>query len=67
MDIPGYKLLLQDFCQYCPDFEPKVESICCTRFGDSAARFCHNIHCVNQEKCARIAENIEKKVMENGG
>ena len=27
MDIPGFTLLLQDFCAYCPDFEPELEKI----------------------------------------
>ena len=26
MDIPGFTLLLQDFCAYCPDFEPEIRS-----------------------------------------
>ena len=25
MEIPGFTLLLQDFCEYCPDFSPEVE------------------------------------------
>ena len=35
MKIDGFNLLLQDFCSYCPDFEPEVEKINCTSFGEA--------------------------------
>ena len=25
MKVDGFELLLQDFCSYCPNFEPEVE------------------------------------------
>lgn len=61
MNIDGFNLLLQDFCLYCPDFEPEVEKINCTTFVE-AARCVNNIRCVNRKKCSRIAENLEKKI-----
>lgn len=57
----GFNLLLQDFCSYCPDFEPEVEKLNCTAFGE-ATRYVNNIRCVNMKKCSRIAENLEKMI-----
>lgn len=59
--MPGFTLLLQDFCEYCPDFEAEVESIDCTSLSDNAPRVCHNIRCINRKRCARIAANIDKQ------
>ena len=25
MEVPGFNLLLQDFCEYCGNFEPEIE------------------------------------------
>ena len=61
MSIEGYNLMLQDFCDYCQYFNPEVERIDCTSFGE-AKKFINNIRCVNRQKCARIAENLEKKI-----
>lgn len=68
MQINGFILLLQDFCEYCPDFEPDVEKFDCTSFGE-AEKCCTNIRCENRSKCSRIAANIENRlaeVKENG-
>mgnify|MGYP006867460096 CR=1 FL=1 len=62
MDIPGFKLLLQDFCEYCPDFEAEVETINCTSLICAVPSCCHNIRCRNRKKCASIARNLEKRV-----
>lgn len=61
MNIDGFNLLLQDFCEYCPDFEPEVEKIDCTSFGE-APRMFTNIRCKHCKKCARMVENLEKRV-----
>ena len=61
MDIPGFTLLLQDFCADCPDFEPELEKIeysCVMR----APNCQNNIRCINRKRCARIAANIQKRV-----
>lgn len=57
MNIEGFNLMLQDFCDYCEHFKPEVEQIDCTSFGD-APKYINNIRCVNRRKCARIAENL---------
>lgn len=61
MNIDGFNLLLQDFCEYFPDFEPEVEKIDCTSFGEAPKMF-NNIRCEHCKKCARIAENLEKRI-----
>lgn len=66
MDIPGYTLLLQDFCQFRPDFEVEVESFDLTSLDDGAPRIMHHIRCQNRKRCARIAVNISKQVKTDG-
>ena len=61
MNIEGFNLMLQDFCDYCQYFKPEVEQIDCTSFGD-APKYINNIRCINRQKCARIAENLENKI-----
>lgn len=61
MNIDGFNVLLQDFCAYCPDFEPEVEKINCSSF-DEPNRYVNNIRCWNRKKCFRIAENLEKRL-----
>lgn len=61
MEVPGFTLLLQDFCCHCPDFEAEIETFDCSSLGE-VPRAHHNIRCANAKRCARIAENISKQV-----
>ena len=61
MNIDGFELLLQDYCSYCQNFEPEVEKIDVTSFGE-ATRYVNNIRCESRHKCARIAENLENRI-----
>lgn len=61
MNIDGFTLLLQDFCAYCPDFEPEVEKIDCSNFG-KAKRYITNIRCQNRKRCTRIVENLQGRL-----
>ena len=63
MNIEGFNLMLQDFCDYCQHFKPEIEQINCTSFGE-ASKYINNIRCINRQKCARIAENLENKIRE---
>lgn len=63
MNIEGFNLILQDFCDYCQHFKPEIEQINCTSFGE-APKYINNIRCINRQKCARIAENLENKIRE---
>lgn len=62
MNIDGFTLLLQDFCAYCLYFEPEVEKIVCTTWGDGGKRCQNNIRCHNRQRCARIALNLEERL-----
>lgn len=65
MEISGFTLLLQDFCEYCPDFVPELEQNEYCRIGVPPK--CQNvIRCENRKRCARIAEHIQKRVTTNG-
>lgn len=66
MEIPGFTVLLQDFCQYCPDFVPKCEIVDCSAMDDDVPKAYHYIRCINRKRCARIANNIEKRVVKDG-
>ncbi len=61
MNIDGFNLLLQDFCAYCPDFEPEIEKIDCWNLDDDTKYFT-NIRCKSRRKCARMAANLEKRL-----
>ena len=61
MNIKGFNLMLQDFCDYCQHFEPEVEKMDVTSFGE-ATRYMNNIRCENRRKCARIAESLENRI-----
>lgn len=61
MGVDGFNLLIQDFCAYCPDFEPEVEQIDGSSFSEPM-KYINNIRCENRKKCARIAENIGRKI-----
>lgn len=61
MNVLGFTLLLQEFCSYCPDFEPEVEKIDCSSFREQV-KYCTNIRCTQRARCARIATNIRKQV-----
>ncbi len=65
MDVPGYALLLQDFCAYCPDFEAKVETID-EGLMTNHPKACHEIRCENSKRCLRMAENIKRQVITDG-
>ena len=60
MEKAGFTLLLQDFCDYCPDFEAEVETFEFTKLG-GALKASHNIRCQNRKRCAGIVENLKAK------
>lgn len=57
----GFNLELQDFCSHCGDFEPGVEKLKVSVFGDRARSYLITIKCENAYKCARIADNLKKR------
>ena len=61
MKIEGFELFIENHCTYCPNFEPEVEQIEITSYGE-APRYINNIRCVNSRKCDRIVENLENRI-----
>lgn len=61
MSVDGFNLLLQDFCAYCPDFEPEVEQTDVSSLAEPM-KYINNICCKNCEKCTRISENIRRRI-----
>lgn len=56
----GFDLELQDYCSHCGDFDPDVEKIEVSSFGDRAHSYTTTIKCGNAYKCARIYENMRE-------
>lgn len=59
--VEGFNLQLKGYCSHCGDFEPDVERMEVTAFGDRAQSYITTIKCKNSYKCARIADNLKKK------
>lgn len=57
MKLNGFKLVLNDLCEYCPYFEPKLEKINITTFGNDI-KYLNVIRCMNERACHRVAENL---------
>lgn len=62
MNIKGFNLMLQDFCDYCGCFEPEIEKHQHDTEWGEIPKYTNNIRCKNRHKCARIAENLENKI-----
>lgn len=62
MDIKGFNLLLQDFCEYCPDFDVEVEQYQINKSWEDSEKCQTNIRCKNRKRCAKIAETIERHI-----
>lgn len=58
--IAGFDLHLQDYCSYCGDFEPNITKINVTAFEEKACSYATTIKCENEDKCARIRENLKR-------
>lgn len=59
----GFNLELEDYCSHCGDFEPDIERMEVTAFGDRAESYITTIKCENAYKCARIADNLKKRIV----
>lgn len=63
MNVPGFTLLLQEFCSYCPDFEPEVEKIDCSSLTEQV-KYCTNIRCTQRARCARLCRDVLQRDQE---
>ena len=63
MEVPGFNLLLQDFCEYCGNFESEIEMF---DYSDLRVghKFVTNIRCVNRKKCNRIVQSLKRRIQD---
>lgn len=59
MNVPGFTLLLQEFCSYCPDFEPEVEKIDCSSLTEQV-KYCTNIRCTQRAEMCKTCYKHSK-------
>ena len=59
--MKGFDLRLEDFCEYCGDFEADIEKTDVTCYCDKTKRYRIDITCANIDKCRRIKENLANK------
>ena len=54
-------LLVEDYCQHCPDFEADVQK---QYFDDfyNTVNVDTNIKCIHRNKCAHIKNYLEKEI-----
>lgn len=67
MEIPGFKLELNEFCANCPDFDVDVEKHGTMVIGGNGGKHITFISCKNRRRCEQIAANIRAQVNANGG
>lgn len=56
----SYDLILQPYCEFCPDFKPDVEMVDITVLSDQTPKVNTAIRCVHQGRCERIYARIKE-------
>ena len=65
MEVKGFNLELQEFCDYCGYFEPEVEKIECSMVGNRT-EYMNSIRCIHMGKCVQLAKRMKNQIdMEN--
>ena len=60
--IHGICLKLNDFCSYCPNFEPTYEKTDATTLIDKTPRVLTEITCANEEMCKMLMEKFKTEI-----
>lgn len=60
--MSGIILDLEEYCDYCPDFEPSVNKLDITSCGDSERRVQSSIRCEFSDRCAAIYNKAREDV-----
>lgn len=58
----GFCLELRDYCSYCGDFEPDITKMEMQELVEESSRYITVIRCANANKCARINENMRRRL-----
>lgn len=56
----SFSLNVKDYCEYCPDFSPCVETLEFATIGDRKAR--HVICCTDADKCEKFRERMKAEM-----
>ena len=59
MEVDGFKLLLEDFCAFCPNFDIYVQNV---QDPNDMFKMHYHIYCKNIKRCTIMAENIERRI-----
>lgn len=60
--IHGIYLKLNDFCSYCPNFEPAYKKTDAVTAIDKFPRILTEITCTNEEMCKMLREKFETEI-----
>lgn len=61
----SFELQLQNYCEFCPDFEPEVEKIEITVMADPTQKVLTSIKCEHRGRCERIMARAKEMTHEN--
>lgn len=61
MRLP-FKFELQGYCEYCPEFEPELESEDVTAVTDEMQKVVHTIRCMHRSKCQRAVRTMNQVI-----
>lgn len=53
------RLVVEDYCQNCPDFEPEARDVSFIRCCERGETLC-DVVCVNREKCAMLYSHLKQ-------
>lgn len=60
--MKGILLNLEEYCDYCPDFEPVANKVEITSMDDKAPRVQSSIRCEFSDRCAAIYNKAREDV-----
>ena len=60
--MKGILLNLEEYCDYCPDFEPVVNKVEITNMDDKTPRVQSSIRCEFSDRCAAIYNKAREDV-----
>lgn len=64
--VKGFYLSLDGFCENCGDFSPDIQKKR-IQWLNGIEKFHTEIMCANREKCRKMCQWHEKRMMENAG
>lgn len=57
----GFEINVEEFCNYCPEFEPKCRQDDCTILQDTEQQVINHITCSNMRKCKLLIERLQNR------